>query len=151
MQLRGSGGINYEWSPALGLSNPFISDPIAVNNTDRSYVLKAFTPLGCETFDTIRIKVYDGPEIYVPGAFTPNGDGLNDLLKAIPAGIKQFKNFTIYNRFGQVVFTTTETAKGWDGLYKGKAQNPGVFMWTASATDYFGNEIFKKGTVMLVR
>jgi gliding motility-associated-like protein len=151
VQLSGSGGINYEWLPATGLSNPNISNPIAINNMDRSYVLRAFTPLGCESFDTLHIKIYDGPEIYVPGAFTPNGDGINEYLKAFPVGVKQFLNFTVYNRFGQVVFSTSASNKGWDGFFKGKAQNTGAYMWTATAIGYRGNEIFKKGTVVLIR
>ena len=151
VQLWASGGISYEWRPASGLSNPNIFNPIAINNTDRSYVLRAFTPLGCESFDTLNIKIYDGPEIYVPRAFTPNGDGLNEILKALPAGVKQFKNFTIYNRFGQVVFSTAVSSKGWNGVFKGKAQKPGAYIWTASAIGYAGNEIFRKGTVILIR
>lgn len=151
VQLSGSGGINYEWIPVTGLSNPNVSNPIAINNMDRSYVLRAFTPLGCESFDTIHIKIYDGPEIYVPGAFTPNGDGINEYLKAFPVGVKQFLNFSVYNRFGQVVFSTSVSNKGWDGVFKGKAQNTGAYMWTAAAIGYQGNEIFKKGTVILIR
>ncbi|MEP7107311.1 MAG: PKD domain-containing protein [Ferruginibacter sp.] len=151
VQLTGSGGINYEWSPATGLSNPAIFNPIAVNNGDRSYILRAYTPFGCESFDTIHLKIYDGPEIYVASAFTPNGDGLNEILHVLPAGVKKFKYFRVYNRFGQVVFITTVSSIGWDGFYKGKAQNPGVYLWTASAIGYAGNEIFRKGTVILIR
>lgn len=151
LQLKGSGGISYEWFPGTGLSNPNIFNPVAINDMDRNYILRAFTPLGCESFDTIHIKIYDGPEIYVPRAFTPNGDGLNELLKAFAVGVKQFKSFTVYNRFGQVVFTTSVATKGWDGFFKGKAQNPGAYLWTASAIDFGGNELFKNGTVILVR
>ena len=146
-----TGGINYEWRPAAGLSDPTIFNPIATNNTDRSYILRAFTPFGCESFDTIRIKVYDGPEIYVPAAFTPNGDGLNELLKALPVGIKQFKNFTVYNRLGQAVFSTDAYLNGWNGFFKGKAQSTGAYIWTASAIAFNGSQIFRKGTVMLIR
>ncbi|MEP7142799.1 MAG: PKD domain-containing protein [Ferruginibacter sp.] len=151
VQLSASGGISYEWRPPTGLSDPNIFNPVATNNRDRSYILRVFTPLGCESFDTIRIKIYDGPEIYVPAAFTPNGDGLNEVLKALPAGIKQFKNFTVYNRFGQVVFFTGVYSRGWDGFFNGKAQPGGAYIWTASAIGYAGNEIFRNGTVMLIR
>ena len=64
---------------------------------------------------SIKIKVYMGPEIYVPTAFTPNGDNLNDVVKAIPVGMKQFNYFVIFNRWGQKVFYTTDPSKGWDG------------------------------------
>jgi gliding motility-associated-like protein len=151
IQLVGSGGGNYQWFPPAGLSNPNISNPVAINTADRNYILRAFTASGCESFDTIHIKIYDGPEIYVPRAFTPNGDGLNEVLRAFPVGVKQFKNFTVYNRLGQIVFTTTVSSKGWDGTLNGKAQNQGMYIWIASATGYRGNEIIRKGTVMLVR
>ncbi|MEO5888878.1 MAG: PKD domain-containing protein [Ferruginibacter sp.] len=151
VQLQASGGVSYEWSPAAGLSNAHIAAPLATNNKDRSYILKALTPFGCASFDTINIKIYDGPEIYVPTAFTPNGDGLNELLKALPVGVKQFKNFTVYNRLGQIVFITSAPSRGWDGFFNGKAQNPGAYIWTATAIGYAGNEILRKGTVMLIR
>ena len=151
VQLNASGGINYEWMPATGLNNAFIASPVATNNVDRSYIVRAFTPMGCESFDTIRIKIYKGPDIYVPGAFSPNGDGLNELLKAIPVGVSHFKRFTVYNRFGKIVFTTNVSTNGWNGLYNGKPQNTGAYLWIAEATGYTGNIIFKKGTVMLVR
>jgi gliding motility-associated-like protein len=151
IQLNGSGGVNYEWFPATGLSNAAIANPVATNSADRNYVLRAFTPSGCESFDTIHIRIYDGPEIYVPRAFTPNGDGLNDVLKAFPAGLQQFRKFTIFNRLGQIVFTTTVASKGWDGTFNGKPQNQGLYIWIASATGYRGNEMSRKGTVLLVR
>ncbi|MEJ7588204.1 MAG: gliding motility-associated C-terminal domain-containing protein [Ferruginibacter sp.] len=151
MQLQGSGGISYEWRPSAGLNNPGIPNPVATNSKDNISILKAFTPFGCESFDTIRIKIYDGPEIYVPAAFTPNGDGLNDLLRPIPAGLKIFKHFTVYNRLGEAVFSTTVANAGWNGFFKGKAQNSGVFTWIASGTGYAGNVITRQGTTMLIR
>ena len=99
VQLNASGGISYEWMPATGLSNAFIANPVATNNVDHLHIVRAFTPMGCESFDTIRIKIYKGPDIYVPGALSPNGDGLNELLKAIPVGVSHFNRFTVYNPF----------------------------------------------------
>jgi gliding motility-associated-like protein len=151
VQLNASGGLSYEWWPLTGLSDGNISNPVAINSIDRSYYLRAFTPEGCESFDTITIKIYKGPEIYVPGAFTPNNDGINDILKAIPAGISSFGYFVIYNRYGQKVFFTTDYNKGWDGKIKGKEQETGNFVWVVSAVDFTGKKIFRKGTVLLIR
>ena len=127
IQLNATGGVSYQWIPATGLSNPNIADPVAILTQDQTYILKAFTPQGCETYDTLSIKVYIGPEIYVATAFTPNNDGLNDALKAIPVGITSFHFFKIYNRWGQEVFSTNDPKRGWDGKYKG-SQLGGVYI-----------------------
>ena len=89
--------------------------------------------------------------IYVPNAFTPNGNGLNDLLNIIVYGIKEIRYFTIYNRYGQVVFTTKDASKGWDGKFRDKIQNTGTFIWMAEAVDLSGNIIRQKGTITLIR
>ena len=92
-----------------------------------------------------------GSGIYVPTGFTPNGDGLNDLLKVVPYGIKEFKHFTLYNRWGELVFRTTDPAKGWDGRINGKDQDTGVCVWVAEAVDFSDKLISIKGTTTLIR
>ncbi|MEP6615141.1 MAG: PKD domain-containing protein [Ginsengibacter sp.] len=151
IHLHATGGLFYLWSPATGLSDPEIADPVAVLASDQTYQLKAFTPLGCETFDTITIKIYKGPEIYVPSAFSPNHDGLNDVFKALPVGLISFKYLKIYNRWGEEMFSTTDSRIGWDGTYKGKLQAQGVYVWITSGTDYNGNSINRRGPVTLLK
>ncbi len=153
LQLQATGGVNYEWSPASGLNNPNIANPIAVltGTQTYAYTVRAYTPLGCESFDTINIQVYQAPEIYLPNAFTPNGDGLNDLYKGKPVGIRDFKYLEIFNRFGQQVFYTTDFLNGWDGTYKGKQQGNGVYVVIARGIDYRGLVVDRQGTVMLIR
>ena len=87
----------------------------------------------------------------MPNAFTPHGDGLNDIFKGIPVGIQQFNYLKIYNRWGQEIFSTTDYRKGWDGLWQGQKQNSGVFVVIAKGVDFKGNIINKKATVMLIR
>lgn len=151
VQLQGSGGVSYQWSPPFGLNNPNIANPIAILSKDQTYYLTAFTPQGCPSFDTITIKVYKGPELYVPNAFSPNNDDRNDVFKVIAVGIIEFKYFKIYNRWGQQVYETSDPSRGWDGTFHGKKQPPDVYVWTTSARDYLGHVIFRKGFVMLVR
>lgn len=151
VQLNASGGLSYTWSPTFGLSNSTIPNPVATNNATQTYILKAFTPEGCESYDEITIKIYKGPEIYLPTAFSPNDDGLNDLFRGIPVGIKEFRYLKVYNRWGQEIFSTTDYNKGWDGKWKGVKQGQGVFVVIASGVDFTGKLIEKKSTVMLIR
>ncbi len=141
----------YSWLPASGLDNPYIQNPIAVLNNDIVYTVTARTSDDCEAHDNIVVRVYRDADIFVPTGFTPNGDGLNDVAKAIPVGIKEFKYFTIYNRFGQMVFTTSNPSIAWDGTYAGKRQGSAAFVWKVEGIDYKGNRIFKKGTLVLIR
>jgi gliding motility-associated-like protein len=102
-------------------------------------------------FDLSRCTSGPGvPGIYVPTAFTPNGDGLNDILKAVPFDV-ELKKFTIYNRWGEIVFMTTDPDKGWDGTLKGQKQQTGVFVWQAEGLDFDNVPVSVKGTTTLIR
>lgn len=151
--INNSGFTNYIWSPSFGLNNPVIKNPVAVLNTlgTTSYIVTARTADGCEDRDDIKITVFAKADLYVPTAFTPNGDGLNDFAVVIPVGIKELKYFSIFNRWGELVFSTKNSLIGWNGIYKGKEQDGNVFVWSAEAIDYNGNIIRKKGTVTLIR
>ncbi len=155
LQLQASGGDSYAWSPTTGLSDPNIANPVATlsaNIDSIVYLVRVSTADGCFATDDIKVRVFKtGPEIFVPTAFTPNGDFKNDVLKAIPVGLKQFNYFRIYNRWGQMVFSTGDATKGWDGTLAGKTQGSGTFVYTAEGIDYLGNRLFRKGTVVLIR
>lgn len=151
VDVNNSGFIQYSWSPAYGLNNPFIANPIAILDRETTYSLHAATSNKCFADATITLKVFKRPEIYVPNSFTPNGDGLNDVLKAIPVGMQEFHYLKIFNRFGQLLFTTTDAAKGWDGKIQGKEQNSGTYVWIAEAIDYKGNIIQQKGYSTLIK
>lgn len=146
-----TGFTQYNWAPAYGLNNTSIQTPLAVLDKNISYFISATTADNCVGRDTINIKVFKGPDIYVPNAFSPNGDGKNDLLRAIPIGLNSFSYFVIYNRYGEKVFYTTDRVKGWDGTINGKAQNSGGFTWIAEGVDYKGVNIKRSGSVILVR
>jgi len=151
IDINNAGFIKYTWSPSFGLNNTQIKNPIAVLNRDITYSVRAFTPEGCEAKDDIVIKVFVGPEIYVPNAFTPNNDKLNDVIHPILIGIKELKFFTIYNRYGQEIYRTSTPGAGWNGLIKGIMQNTGTYVWTAEAIDYRGNIIIRNGFVILIK
>jgi gliding motility-associated-like protein len=155
LQFNGSGGTSYVWSPSTGLSSVLISNPIGIYDSETDsvrYKLVVTDQAGCVDSAFVLVKVFKtNPYIFVPSAFTPNGDGLNDIIRPIAVGIKQIKYFSIYNRWGQMVFTTRTNGQGWDGKIAGKPQNSGVFVWMVSAIDYIGKPIFLKGTVTLIR
>jgi gliding motility-associated-like protein len=151
LQLHGSGGEFYEWMPAEGLNNPTISDPIAVLQNDMQYTLKAYTSFGCPTYDTIRIKAYKGPDIYVPNAFTPDHNGVNDYFHPVIVGMATIDYFEVFNRVGQKVFSSSGSGPGWDGTLDGRPQPVGAYVWLIRGKDYLGNMHSKKGTVVLIR
>jgi gliding motility-associated-like protein len=152
LQLNATGEEFYEWSPTTGLNNPQISNPIALLNDDIVYAVKVSSAEGCFAIDSIRVRVFKtAPDIFVPTAFTPNGDNLNDFLVPIPVGISSYDYFKVYNRWGQLVFSTQTVGKGWDGKISGRDQGTDTFVWYVRGTDYTGKVIFKKGTATLIR
>ncbi len=149
-QLQGSGGVTYQWAPPFGLNDPTLPKPTATIDKDMEYILTASSPAGCSSTDTVRIRVFQGLEIYVPTAFTPNGDGRNDILRAIPIGLK-FKYLRIYDRWGNLVFQTIDHRQGWDGSFQGKRMPTGTFTWSVSASTADGKAINRHGTLQLIR
>lgn len=151
VQLHATGGLSYTWSPANLLNDAFSATPIAVLNNTQIFTLKAATPEGCESYDDVEVKIYKGPDIYLPNAFTPNGDSRNDIFRGIPVGLQEFNYLKIYNRWGQLVFNTSDYRNGWDGNWLGQKQPGGVYVVMVKGKDYKGNIIEKKATVMLIR
>lgn len=156
LQLNATGGQFYLWSPATGLNNPAIANPVALINTEIDYVVSVSTSAGCFATDTISVKVYKVvPGIYVPNGFTPNGDGVNDVFRPIAIGMKQINYFKVYNRWGVLVYSSERTAYdanvGWDGKYRGTPQSSAVYAWIVEGVDYLDKKITQKGTVTLIR
>ena len=150
LHLNASGGLLYSWSPPTGLNRTDIKNPIAILNDNMTYVLRAYTPEECEDYDTINIKVFKTkPDIFVPNAFTPTKQA-NRLFRPIPVGVT-IEYFRVYNRWGQMVYSSNEVHKGWDGTLNGKMQDPGTFVWMVQGVDFTGKVVFKKGTMVLIR
>ena len=145
-------GTIFNWTPSTDLTATNILNPTSNTSENITYTLSASIAIGCTAVDSIRVKVYKvPPDIYVPSAFSPDGDGVNDVIKPIPLGIKKIENFSIYNRFGELLFKTSTINKGWDGIYKGEKQLPATYVWQAEAIDYKDRRILRKGTVILIR
>lgn len=146
-----SGFVDFSWSPATGLNNAWIRDPVAMPEETVTYTVLASTAAGCQAKGTRLVKVFSASGIFVPNAFTPNGDGYNDVLHAKPVGIREFKYFAIFNRWGQRIFYTADPAIGWDGNMGVHIVNGDTYVWMAAGIDYRGMLIERKGTVILVR
>lgn len=137
------------------LSNNNSKDPIGVYDGSFDsirYKLIVTNEVGCFDSAYVSVKVFKTtPRVFVPNAFTPNGDGKNDYLRPIAVGISKFDYFRIYNRWGQLVYSWTGGETGWDGKIGGREQNTGTFVWLVKATDFTGKVFFDKGTLTLIR
>ena len=153
LQLNATGGTVYLWGTSQWLSNSRIASPVSLPQDNIKYTVKVSNEFGCFDADSINVKVYKvAPGIYVPTAFTPNGDGSNDFFRAISLGLKSLDVFRIYNRWGQILFNDTSTeSNGWDGSYKGNRQEPATYVWYAEGIDYRNIRIKKRGYVVLIR
>lgn len=155
LQLNASGGLQYTWSPPLGLSALNIPNPVAhYASPSRGIRYKVLVQniAGCADSAFLNVKVYSTlPTVFVPTAFTPNGDGTNDVLRPIAAGMQELQLFMVYNRWGQLVFTSRQNGVGWDGRINGVVQSSGVYVWQVKAVDYLGFDFFKTGTATLIR
>jgi gliding motility-associated-like protein len=151
VQLSGTGGQYYEWAPPQYLSDPFSATPVARPLSDTWFVLKISNDNGCVDFDSVHVRVFKDPDIYVPTAFTPNGDGKNDLFKVYPVSF-DITNFSIYDRWGNIVFSTSDYTRGWDGTFRQRVISAGTFVWIVQGKNKkTGATVVKKGTITLVR
>lgn len=146
-----AGLLNYLWSPPTGLNSTLIKNPVAIISNDITYTITVRNADGCSASDDIHIKVFRKADMFVPNAFTPNGDNLNDVFKPILVGIKELKYFSIFNRYGQMVYSTTVQGEGWNGKLKGVPQEQGTYTWMAEAIDFNGNVYKQKGFCILIR
>lgn len=155
LQMNASGGVDYIWTPARDLSNALIQNPIATfaePSAGMRYKVFVYNEAGCFDTASFKVTVYaTGPTVFVPTGFTPNDDGRNDVLRPTAVGMKYIQNFSVFNRWGQVVFTTTTNGAGWDGRINGQYQGTNSYVWMVKAVDFNGKAYFQKGMVTLIR
>jgi len=145
---------DYHWSPSTGLSNPDIADPIGLYGSGENsiyYQITAVDAFGCSGTTSIKITIaHTLPDIFVPNAFTP-GTNSNSIFRPVCMGIASLDYFRVFNRWGQLLYSTTQMGQGWDGRINGRLQENSPYLWIVKGTDYTGKVIAKKGTVMLIR
>ncbi|MBI4945832.1 MAG: gliding motility-associated C-terminal domain-containing protein [Bacteroidetes bacterium] len=153
--LTASGGTLYQWSPSIGLSCSTCADPIGAPDQTTDYcVTVTDTISGCSDNDCITIHVENiCGTLFIPNAFSPNGDGENDTLKIYigNSGCIQEYRLVIFDRWGEKVFESHDPKTGWDGTLRGKGLDPAVFVYYLKATLETGEKINKKGNISLIR
>ena len=147
-------GYSYEWSPSNTLSSTTIYNPIATPEITTDYTLTITDQFGCVNNALITVVVLnpvcEEPFVFMPNAFSPNGDGENDILKVEGRTIDELY-LAIYNRWGELVFETTDPDNGWDGQYKGELSEPDVYGFYLKVRCANQQEYFKKGNITLLR
>ena len=147
-------GYTYSWFPTTGLNNPSSPEPVATPVSTTTYIVTIEDLYGCTYIDTITIYVTDvlcdASQIFVPNAFTPNGDNNNDIVY-VRSNVMKSIYFVIYDRWGEKVFETSDMTIGWDGTFKGKPCDPGVFDYYMKAVCLNDKEFIKKGNITLIR
>lgn len=153
INFHASGGIEYTWTPTTNLNFSDVPNPRGYYpDTGRfDYNVHIKSAFGCEGDDSIRVWVVGQSSLFMPSAFSPNGDGLNDRLRPRTVGYSKIRFFRVFNRWGELVFDTNKFYEGWDGTYKGRRADIGTYFWVVGVTDRFGNESVIKGDAALIR
>ncbi len=141
------------WKPFFNLNNPNIAKPLFTSSIEQNYFyqIEITSNAGCLTVDSQQVKVIKEIKIYVPSAFTPNGNGLNDYLKPTTYGIKELHFFRVYNRIGQLLYNLQNNQQGWDGTIHGVKQTTGTFVWMVQGLGVDNKVYTEKGTTVLIR
>ncbi|MGB8191487.1 MAG: PKD domain-containing protein [Chitinophagaceae bacterium] len=150
IQLQATGGIRYQWSPSLYLDNPNIANPVMTARGPVTYTIRGFNESGCSGTAKLNITVDVVRIIEVPNAFRPSGN-TNPVLRPVLREIKELTMFQVYNRWGQMVFSTKIIGQGWDGTINGLPQPSGAYVWVLEVVDLDGTIVRKRGTSMLIR
>ncbi|HEV3412965.1 MAG TPA: gliding motility-associated C-terminal domain-containing protein [Puia sp.] len=142
--------VSYQWTPANTLNDPSIADPIASPSTGTLYQVSVLGFDGCTGKASVEIKVYRA--LKMPNAFTPNGNGRNDIFR-VPLLLQiTVINFSVYDRLGARMFSTSNSTEGWDGTFNGRPQPTGTYVWQLEYIDLrTGKPATASGTVMLIR
>lgn len=151
VQLLGTQAIYYTWSPGSSLSCSTCANPVASPTVTTNYIVTGYNSSKCKYNDTLRVCVLDDcGTMYVPNAFSPNGDGINDVLYVRGKCLANF-TFQIFNRWGEKVFESSDINFGWDGTFNSEPMNTGVFVYRLQGTTYNNDPFSMKGNITLIR
>ena len=142
-----------DWFPqSIIPTNPYLTS-IRVQPTDTTtYYVHVVDGNSCEGYDSVRVGVYSKNVLLIPTAFSPNGDGINDVFKVVKhLNVKTLNYFEVYNRWGEKIFSTTNLDQGWDGSFKGEPVPNGSYNWQIQITNYDKEKISKAGNIDVIR
>ena len=152
IHARDTVGNSYTWRPQIQLSGyNSQATQFSATASDVQYFIDIIGSNTCVTTDTLLMQVLKKPGYYLPTAFTPNGDGLNDVAIPYLVGMRSLKSFSVFNRWGNRVFYTETYRQGWDGKYKGIEQATGMFVWILEYYDLDNKLITAKGNITVIR
>jgi gliding motility-associated-like protein len=148
-----SGLVSYNWSPPTDVTNPTMQSTKSTIEANTLFTLTGFDGV-CKLSDTVLVKAYtficEEPHVFVPNAFSPNGDNENDILYVRGQMIEGLL-FRVFNRWGEMVFESTDRMIGWDGTFRGKPMDPDVYDYYLKAICIDGEESIIKGNITLMR
>lgn len=149
-----SAPFTYQWIPSDGVKNPNLANTLVIPPSTTDYVVIVSDEYGCTKRDTVRIFVKDiiceEPYVFIPNAFSPNGDGTNDKLFVRGEVIESIK-LEIFDRWGEKVFQSFDYQTGWDGTFRGVPCEPGVYDYYLEIKCIGQKQFFKKGNITLLR
>lgn len=149
--LSGSGGGTYLWTPPTGLSCTNCSNPSVSPEVTTSYVLLVTGTNGCTDLDTVLITIQQlEQDLFIPNIFSPNGDNHNDQFVIEGTGLNDYL-IKVYNRWGELIFESTDQNISWEGTQNGKTLHTAVFAYVLTYTDNLGTSQVKSGNVTLVK
>jgi len=144
-------GNEFLWLPSLGLNRSDVIDPVFNFDSQQEYIIQIRNNAGCFIYDTLMVNIFENTDILVPSAFSPNGDGHNDLLDIFMVGMEKLTIFRVFNRWGQLLFETRNLLQKWDGTFKGKKQPAETYVWIGEGVDKKGKTIMRRGQTILLR
>jgi gliding motility-associated-like protein len=143
---------NFLWSPDIYLSSDNVLNTRIEPTKTQQYVLTGISDFGCVNYDTVLIIVETNTILLIPTAFSPNGDGVNDVFRILRTlNIQKLLGFSVYNRWGEQVYSTNNIDDGWDGSFRNVEQELGVYVWTVEALTKDNEKVLRKGNVTLLR
>ncbi|MBL7759481.1 MAG: gliding motility-associated C-terminal domain-containing protein [Sediminibacterium sp.] len=149
--------VQWKWSGGADLSCVFCPEPVARVVNDEDIACTVTNEFGCVTSDTLKIRTFcPGAEVFIPNAFSPDGDGRNDWLYIQARGIKLVKNLRIYSRWGELVFEKTnflpnDPTAGWNGSIRGNPANPDIYVYVCEVICEKGTPQLYKGNVAILK
>jgi len=152
VQLLVNGAKMYNWTPVSSLNNPNISYPLATPTEPTMYVVSGISATGCYSYDTVRVGIDYRDNLNIPTAFSPNGDGKNDVFRVTNITFQKIVEFRVFNRWGQEVYNGGgDSGAGWDGNWKGVPQEIGDYSYLVRVSSPDGLVETYKGNVTLIR